>query len=95
VQKEQKSGAGGGNSENIFAPARAHESCGFRVTLKTDGWGTTGNLGDPWGSLGNLFRKQGAQKWRDRTAYLACSLGVVLKIKDLEMAPQVRRKNET
>jgi len=56
-------------------------SCDFE-----NGW--LGNHGYPWGSLGNLFRKQDAHKWRDRTAYLACSLGVVLKIKDLEVAPQ-------
>jgi len=49
-----------------------------------------GNHGEPWGPLGNLFRKQEAQKWRDRTAYLACFLGVVLKIKGLEMARQTQ-----
>jgi hypothetical protein len=43
-----------------------------------------GNLGYPWVSLGNFFRKQGAQKWLDRTAYLACYLGDVLETKDLE-----------
>ena len=52
-----------------------HESCRFRVTFKTLRWGILGKIEETLLKTGRTeVARQDAQKWRDRTPYLACFL---------------------